>query len=81
DRSFHKYAPEVAIVLNVELDHHANYASMEEIYTSFETFVQRVVDGGTLVVSADHDGARELVRRLRATPRACALTIRTYGVA
>ncbi len=43
--------------------------------------MQRVVDGGTLVVSADHDGARELVRRLRATPRAGALTIRTYGVA
>ncbi len=39
DRSFHKYAPEVAIVLNVELDHHANYASMDEIYESFETFV------------------------------------------
>ena len=38
DRSFHKYAPEVAIVLNVELDHHANYASMDEIYESFETF-------------------------------------------
>lgn len=31
DRSFQKYAPEVAIVLNVELDHHANYASMDEM--------------------------------------------------
>ncbi|KIQ64445.1 UDP-N-acetylmuramate--alanine ligase [Kitasatospora griseola] len=64
DRSFHKYAPEVAIVLNVELDHHANYASMEEIYESFETFVARIVPGGTLVVSADHEGARELTRRV-----------------
>ncbi|MFD8599399.1 UDP-N-acetylmuramate--L-alanine ligase [Kitasatospora sp. NPDC059646] len=64
DRSFHKYAPEVAIVLNVELDHHANYASMEEIYESFETFVGRIVPGGTLVVSADHEGARELTRRV-----------------
>ncbi|MBN0046871.1 UDP-N-acetylmuramate--L-alanine ligase [Streptomyces actuosus] len=65
DRSFHKYAPEVAIVLNVELDHHANYASMDEIYESFETFAGRIVPGGTLVVSADHDGARELTRRVR----------------
>ncbi|MFD5817337.1 UDP-N-acetylmuramate--L-alanine ligase [Streptomyces sp. NPDC127038] len=64
DRSFHKYAPEVAIILNVELDHHANYASMEEIYESFETFVGRVTEGGTLVISADHEGARELTRRL-----------------
>ncbi|WP_328552865.1 MULTISPECIES: UDP-N-acetylmuramate--L-alanine ligase [unclassified Streptomyces] len=64
DRSFHKYAPEVAIILNVELDHHANYASMEEIYESFETFVDRVTEGGTLVISADHEGARELTRRV-----------------
>ncbi|OON80605.1 UDP-N-acetylmuramate--L-alanine ligase [Streptomyces tsukubensis] len=64
DRSFHKYAPEVAIVLNVELDHHANYASLEEIYDSFQTFAGKIVPGGTLVISADHPGARELTRRL-----------------
>ncbi|MBV9023687.1 MAG: UDP-N-acetylmuramate--L-alanine ligase [Streptomycetaceae bacterium] len=60
DRSFHTYAPEVAIVLNVELDHHANYASMDEIYESFEIFAARILPGGTLVISADHPGAREL---------------------
>lgn len=65
DRSFHAYAPEVAIVLNVELDHHANYASMEEIYESFETFVGKVRPGGTLVVSADQPGAVELTSRVR----------------
>ncbi|MFE5753592.1 UDP-N-acetylmuramate--L-alanine ligase [Streptomyces massasporeus] len=65
DRSFHKYAPEVAIILNVELDHHANYASMDEIYASFETFVDRITEGGTLVIAADHEGARELTRRVR----------------
>jgi len=64
DRSFHKYAPAVAIVLNVELDHHANYASMDEIYESFETFADKIVPGGTLVITADHEGARELTRRL-----------------
>ncbi|SHM77015.1 UDP-N-acetylmuramate--L-alanine ligase [Actinacidiphila paucisporea] len=65
DRSFHTYAPEVAIVLNVELDHHANYASLEEIYDSFETFVGKVRPGGTLVVSADQPGAVELTSRVR----------------
>ncbi|AJE81156.1 UDP-N-acetylmuramate-alanine ligase [Streptomyces albus] len=75
DRSFHKYAPEVAVVLNVELDHHANYASLDEIYESFETFADRVVPGGTLVVCADHAGARELTRRLSG------VRVVTYGEA
>src|SRR4051812_42740612 len=76
DRSFHKYAPEVAIVLNVELDHHANYASMDEIYESFETFAGRIVPGGTLVINADHEGARKLTRRLAGAVRTV-----TYGAA
>ncbi|WP_460070585.1 UDP-N-acetylmuramate--L-alanine ligase [Streptomyces sp. YKOK-I1] len=75
DRSFHKYAPEVAIVLNVELDHHANYASMDEIYESFETFAGKIVPGGTLVVSADQAGARELTRRVEG------VRVVTYGEA
>ncbi|MFJ8794760.1 UDP-N-acetylmuramate--L-alanine ligase [Streptomyces sp. NPDC102462] len=74
DRSFHKYAPEVAIVLNVELDHHANYASMDEIHESFETFAGRIVPGGTLVIAVDHEGARELTRRLAGSVRTV-----TYG--
>ncbi|WP_406120954.1 UDP-N-acetylmuramate--L-alanine ligase [Streptomyces sp. NBC_00989] len=76
DRSFHKYAPEVAIVLNVELDHHANYASMEEIYESFQTFADRIVPDGTLVISADHEGARELTRRVAGSVKTV-----TYGEA
>ncbi|WP_431966952.1 UDP-N-acetylmuramate--L-alanine ligase [Actinacidiphila sp. bgisy160] len=63
DRSFQKYVPEVAIVLNVELDHHANYASMDEIHESFEVFVGKIVPGGTLVVG-EHAGARELAARV-----------------
>ncbi|MFQ6194383.1 UDP-N-acetylmuramate--L-alanine ligase, partial [Streptomyces sp. NPDC000405] len=78
DRSFHKYAPEVAIILNVELDHHANYASMDEIYESFETFVGRVRPGGTLVVSADQAGARELTERVSGRHD---IEIVTYGAA
>jgi UDP-N-acetylmuramate--alanine ligase len=66
DRSFHRYAPEVAIILNAELDHHANYASLEEIYQSFEDFVDTVRPGGTLVIDADHVGTRELTARLAA---------------
>ncbi|MDT0266299.1 UDP-N-acetylmuramate--L-alanine ligase [Streptomyces sp. DSM 44915] len=78
DRSFHHYRPEVAIILNVELDHHANYASMDEIYDSFETFVERVRPGGTLVINADQEGARKLTARLTGRP---GLAVRTYGEA
>jgi UDP-N-acetylmuramate--alanine ligase len=78
DRSFHKYAPEVAVVLNVELDHHANYASMQEIHESFGTFVGRIRPGGTLVVSADDPGARELTARVAGRE---GLRVLTYGEA
>ncbi len=78
DRSFHRYAPEVAIILNVELDHHANYASIDEIHESFEAFVDRVQPGGTLVINADHEGARKLTARLHGRED---LRIVTYGEA
>ncbi|MEU8437689.1 UDP-N-acetylmuramate--L-alanine ligase [Streptomyces sp. NPDC029216] len=76
DRSFHKYAPQVAIILNAELDHHANYASMDEIYESFETFVGKVVPGGTLVVAHGQAGAAEIARRVAGRD---GLTVVTYG--
>ncbi|MER5741834.1 UDP-N-acetylmuramate--L-alanine ligase [Streptomyces sp. NPDC002225] len=78
DRSFQKYDPEVAIVLNVELDHHANYASMDEIYESFEAFTAKIVPGGTLVISADQPGAVELTGRVRGRE---GLNVVTYGEA
>ncbi|MEV7724975.1 UDP-N-acetylmuramate--L-alanine ligase [Streptomyces sp. NPDC087917] len=78
DRSFHKYAPEVAIILNAELDHHANYASMEEIYESFETFVSKIVPGGTLIVAHGQEGAAEIARRVAGNAD---LKVVTYGEA
>ncbi|MFD7896432.1 UDP-N-acetylmuramate--L-alanine ligase [Streptomyces sp. NPDC059743] len=84
DRSFQKYDPEVAIVLNVELDHHANYASMDEIYESFEAFADKIVPGGTLVISADQPGAVELTSRVRARSAAggpSTVKVVTYGEA
>jgi UDP-N-acetylmuramate--alanine ligase len=78
DRSFHHYRPEVAIVLNVELDHHANYASLDEIHDSFEQFADRITPGGTLVVNADQEGARKLTARLLGRE---GLNVVTYGAA
>ncbi|MBT2452083.1 UDP-N-acetylmuramate--L-alanine ligase [Streptomyces sp. ISL-43] len=76
DRSFHKYTPQVAIILNAELDHHANYASMEEIYESFETFVGKIPDGGTLVIAHGQAGAAEIAGRVRGND---GLKVVTYG--
>ncbi len=76
DRSFHKYTPQVAIILNAELDHHANYASMDEIYESFETFVGKIPAGGTLVIAHSQAGAAEIAGRVAGNP---GLTVVTYG--
>lgn len=76
DRSFHKYTPQVAIILNAELDHHANYASMEEIYESFETFVGKIPAGGTLVIAHGQAGAAEITSRVGGAE---GLTVVTYG--
>ncbi|WP_328301427.1 UDP-N-acetylmuramate--L-alanine ligase [Streptomyces sp. NBC_00435] len=76
DRSFHKYTPQVAIILNAELDHHANYASMDEIYESFETFVGKIPDGGTLVIAHGQAGAAEIAGRVRGND---GLNVVTYG--
>ncbi|MFI5764897.1 UDP-N-acetylmuramate--L-alanine ligase [Streptomyces sp. NPDC051563] len=76
DRSFHKYTPQVAIILNAELDHHANYASMDEIYASFETFVGKIPDGGTLVIAHGQAGAAEIAGRVRGND---GLKVVTYG--
>jgi UDP-N-acetylmuramate--alanine ligase len=79
DRSFHFFRPDVAIVLNVEEDHHDHYASLEDHIQSYETFARGIRRGGTLVTSADNAGARELLARLRrSSPR---LRVVTYGAA
>ena len=38
DRSFLKLAPDVAVVTNIELDHHSTYRSSQEIERAFEEF-------------------------------------------
>jgi len=38
DRSFLKLSPEVAVVTNVELDHHATFATLGELQEAFERF-------------------------------------------
>jgi UDP-N-acetylmuramate--alanine ligase len=49
DRSFLNFEPEVAVVTNVELDHHSTYASELEVQRAFRAFLLTVKQGGTVV--------------------------------
>jgi UDP-N-acetylmuramate--alanine ligase len=48
--------PEVAIVANVELDHHANYGCLDEVQDVFRRFVALLPDHGLLVLVAGTGG-------------------------
>ncbi|MFC3690323.1 UDP-N-acetylmuramate--L-alanine ligase [Aquipuribacter hungaricus] len=66
DGSFLAYAPDVAVVTNVEADHLDHYGDVEAVHAAFARFAGRVRPGGLLVVGADDRGARALVRGLPA---------------
>jgi UDP-N-acetylmuramate--alanine ligase len=75
DGSFLMFSPEAAIVTNVEADHLDNYEGFEQVEASFAAFVDRIADGGVLVVGADDPVAGELGKRGAGR----GLTVRTYG--
>jgi UDP-N-acetylmuramate--alanine ligase len=53
DRSLLHLAPEAAILLNVDHDHHSTYASLAEVQEVFRDFVRRLPPDGVLVVGPD----------------------------
>ncbi|GAA2234103.1 UDP-N-acetylmuramate--L-alanine ligase [Rarobacter faecitabidus] len=66
DGSFLNYSPTIAVVNNIEPDHLDHYGTAEALYAAFDAFAERVVAGGTLVLSADDPGTRALAERSRA---------------
>jgi UDP-N-acetylmuramate--alanine ligase len=60
DRSFLRFSPEVAVVTNVELDHHTTYSSLTDLQSAFAEFLGRVPVGGTAIAwrAADLPAAR-----------------------
>lgn len=69
------YAPDVAVVTNVEADHLDNYGTEEAYRASFAAFVTRIKPGGLLITSADDPGAKELA----AAARAQGVLVVTFG--
>ncbi|MCI8303277.1 MAG: UDP-N-acetylmuramate--L-alanine ligase [Lawsonibacter sp.] len=62
--SFLSFAPTVAVILNVEPDHLDFFKDLDDIKSSFRRFAQLVPPGGSVIVNADNDGARDTVRGL-----------------
>jgi len=61
DRSFLELSPEIAVITNVELDHHATYGSLVEVEQAFASFLGRLEAGGSAIV-------RDRPELLRLTP-------------
>jgi UDP-N-acetylmuramate--alanine ligase len=55
DRSLLNLEPHAAILLNVDHDHHATYATLDEVREVFRAFVARLPAEGLLVVGPDAD--------------------------
>jgi UDP-N-acetylmuramate--alanine ligase len=75
DGSFLMYAPDLAVVTNVEADHLDNYGTERAYRASFDQFLERIKPGGALVTSADDPGTRDLAVRAHAR----GLRVVTFG--
>ena len=63
DGSLLEYAPDVAVVTNIDVDHLDFFGSPEAYTAVFDAFVERLRPGGTVVVCADDPGAVALSER------------------
>src|SRR6201985_2328849 len=77
DGSFLMYAPDAAVVTNIEADHLDNYGTEQAYRASFAAFIGRIKPGGLLVAAADDPGSRDVVARARAA----GLRVVTFGAA
>src|SRR3954449_6709147 len=78
DRSFLKLAPDVGVVTNVELDHHATYRSQREVEQAFAEFVARCGYAAAWV-EAPPVGAQETFGIGAGDLRATDLRLRDHG--
>ncbi|MCG3176287.1 MAG: UDP-N-acetylmuramate--L-alanine ligase [Candidatus Omnitrophica bacterium] len=64
DGSFVRYAPDIAVVTNIEDEHLDHYGASERIDAAFADFVGRLKPGGVWIACAEDPRAAELMRRL-----------------
>src|SRR5262249_17414192 len=75
DGSFLNFAPEVAVVTNVEADHLDHYHTAEAYAASFVDFLGRIQPGGVLIACADDAGAAAFAHHAEAS----GIRVRRYG--
>ncbi len=73
DRSLLRLAPEAAILLNVDHDHHSTYGSIEDVEDVFRQFVRALPPDGLLVAGPD--------ARARAVAESAPCPVRLVGEA
>ncbi|MFC7751930.1 UDP-N-acetylmuramate--L-alanine ligase [Tsukamurella soli] len=79
DGSLLQYAPDVAVVTNVEADHLDFFGSEERYVAVFDAFLDRVRPGGAVVLCLDDEGAARLAQRKHADLRARGVAVFGYG--
>jgi UDP-N-acetylmuramate--alanine ligase len=65
DRSFLHYAPQCAVITNIEEDHLDYYRDIQEIVGAFEEFAARVGDKGIVIGSLDNAHSAAIVGRFK----------------
>jgi UDP-N-acetylmuramate--alanine ligase len=62
-RSFLRLTPDVAVVTNLEMDHHDEYADLDAYTEAYVGFLARRTPGGPAVLCADDPGSAALAAR------------------
>jgi UDP-N-acetylmuramate--alanine ligase len=75
DGSFLAFAPQIAVVTNVEPDHLDHHGTAEAYTAVFDSFVRRIEPGGVLIACADDPGSAALAERAEAA----GVRVRRYG--
>ncbi len=63
--SFLSFRSDVAVILNVELEHLDYFNNLEQILTSFHKFTNNIAQGGSLVINMDDLNTRLVADRIR----------------
>ncbi|MFT4043839.1 MAG: UDP-N-acetylmuramate--L-alanine ligase [Gordonia sp. (in: high G+C Gram-positive bacteria)] len=79
DGSLLEYTPDIVVVTNVEADHLDYFGTADAYVAVFDSFTERIVSGGTLVVCLDDPGAAALARRCAPALAARGVTVLGYG--
>ena len=75
DRMFLGLNPHLVILTNVEYDHPDCFPTRKSYHAAFEEFVARIQTGGSLITSADDEGAISLSASLPAM-----VSVQSYGL-